>query len=77
MLDIDNQAQDFIKTDVFDFAAKLITQPHESGTPKKSLFTSDSIDDARFVPGDILSSPRTNSVEMKCSPPSAVCFIAI
>ena len=51
MLDIDNQAQDFIKTDVFDVAAKLITQPHE----KKSIFTSDSIDDARFVPGDILS----------------------
>ncbi|HEY4426249.1 MAG TPA: serine/threonine-protein kinase [Pyrinomonadaceae bacterium] len=51
MLDIDSQAQDFIKTDVFDVAAKLITQP----TPKKSIFTSDSIDDARFVPGDILS----------------------
>src|ERR1043165_9368586 len=51
MLDIDNQAQDFIKTDVFDVAAKLITER----TPKKSLFTSDSIDDARFVPGDILS----------------------
>jgi serine/threonine-protein kinase len=52
MLDIDNQAQDFIKTDVFDFAAKLITQPHES---IKRSFTSDSIDAARFVPGDILS----------------------
>src|SRR6185312_12389528 len=48
-------AQDFIKTDVFDFAAKLITQPNEDSTPKKSIFTSDSIDDARFVPGDILS----------------------
>ncbi|HYV10360.1 MAG TPA: serine/threonine-protein kinase [Pyrinomonadaceae bacterium] len=55
MLDIDNQAQDFIKTDVFDVAARLITQPHDRATPKKSLFTSDSIDDARFVPGDILS----------------------
>ena len=55
MLDFDNQAQDFIKTDVFNVAANLITQPPESATPKKSLFTSDSIDDARFVPGDILS----------------------
>ncbi|HJT28590.1 MAG TPA: serine/threonine-protein kinase [Pyrinomonadaceae bacterium] len=53
MLDIDNEAQDFIKTDVFDVAAKLITQ--RSDTAKKSIFTSDSIDDARFVPGDILS----------------------
>ncbi len=52
MLDFDHQAQDFIKTDVFDFAARLITQPHESF---KRSFTSDSIDDARFVPGDILS----------------------
>lgn len=51
MLDIDNQAQDFIKTDVFNVAANLITER----TPKKSIFTSDSIDDARFVPGDILS----------------------
>jgi hypothetical protein len=51
MLEFDNKAQDFIKTDVFDVAAKLITER----TPKKSLFTSDSIDDARFVPGDILS----------------------
>ena len=55
MLDFDNKAQDFIKTDVFNVAAKLITQPRESATPKKSIFTSDSIDDARFVPGDILS----------------------
>jgi serine/threonine-protein kinase len=53
MLDIDNQAQDFIKTDVFDFAARLITQP--SPPSKKSLSLSNSIDDARFVPGDILS----------------------
>src|SRR5690349_896457 len=51
MLEFDNKAQDFIKTDVFDVAAKLITQQ----TPKQSLITSDSIDDARFVPGDILS----------------------
>ena len=55
MLEFDNKAQDFIKTDVFDVAAKLITQPHEKPSPKKSFFTSDSIDDARFVPGDILS----------------------
>src|SRR6185503_17563297 len=55
MLDFDNKAQDFIKTDVFDVAAKLITQRPEGPSSKKSLFTSDSIDDARFVPGDILS----------------------
>ena len=54
MLDFDNQAQDFIKTDVFDFAARLITQPKPS-LSKQSLITSDSIDDARFVPGDILA----------------------
>src|SRR5262245_2698005 len=54
MLDFDNQAQDFIKTDVFDFAARLITQPSPPPS-KKSLSTSNSIDDARFVPGDILS----------------------
>lgn len=55
MLDFDNKAQDFIKTDVFDFAARLITQPRENASSKKSLITSDSIDDARFVPGDILA----------------------
>jgi serine/threonine-protein kinase len=55
MLEFDNKAQDFIKTDVFDFAARLITQPHESPSAKRSSFTSDSIDDARFVSGDILS----------------------
>ena len=61
MLSFEQQAEDFIKTDVFDVAAKLITQPQEVYTPrergsgKKSIFTSDSIDDARFIPGDILS----------------------
>src|SRR5690349_12164346 len=54
MLDFDNQAQEFIKTDVFDFAARLITQPKPSSS-NRSLITSDSIDDARFVPGDILA----------------------
>ncbi len=53
MLSFDERAQDFIKTDVFDVAARLITRPHEA--VKKSTFTSDSIDDARFIPGDILS----------------------
>jgi hypothetical protein len=52
MLDFDNQAQDFIKTDVFNVAAQLITRPRP---PQKSLSTSESIDDARFVPGDILA----------------------
>ena len=56
MLSFENQAEDFIRTDVFNIAAKLITQPQEVHTPgKKSIFTSDSIDDARFIPGDVLS----------------------
>lgn len=50
MLDFEKQSEDFIKTDVFDVAAKLITQPRFKTSP-----TSDSIDDARFVPGDVLS----------------------
>ncbi|HKP83230.1 MAG TPA: protein kinase [Pyrinomonadaceae bacterium] len=60
MLSFDERAQDFIKTDVFEVAAGLITKPREnlprpSHAVKKSTFTSDSIDDARFIPGDILS----------------------
>ncbi|HEX6649414.1 MAG TPA: serine/threonine-protein kinase, partial [Pyrinomonadaceae bacterium] len=56
MLNFEKQAEDFIQTNVFDGAARLITQPHASDKPgKKSFFISDSIDDARFVPGDILS----------------------
>src|SRR6185436_16290900 len=47
MLDFEKQSEDFIKTDVFDIAARLITQPRLKNT-------SDSIDDARFVPGDVL-----------------------
>lgn len=53
MLDFENQAADFIKTDVFDLAARMITQPVPASN--KVLHTSDSIDDARFVSGDILS----------------------
>src|SRR5262249_45460535 len=49
MLDFEKKSEDFIKTDVFDVAARLITQPRV-----KSASTSDSIDDARFVPGDVL-----------------------
>ena len=49
MLDFEKHSEDFIKTDVFDIAAKLITQP-----PVKTPTTSDSIDDARFIPGDVL-----------------------
>src|ERR1700752_48523 len=54
ILDFEKQSEDFIKTDVFNVAAKLITQ---SQAIKKSAssFTSDSIDDARFIPGDVLS----------------------
>jgi serine/threonine-protein kinase len=60
MLSFDERAQDFIKTDVFEVAANLITKPTEN-LPKPNLavkkltFTSDSIDDARFIPGDVLS----------------------
>ena len=52
MLSFDKQAEDFIQTDVFDVAARLITQPHEIS---KRITSSDSIDDARFIPGDVLS----------------------
>src|ERR1044072_1833601 len=60
MLSFDERAQDFIKTDVFEVAAKLITKPTENFPKpnhpvKKLAFTSDSIDDARFIPGDVLS----------------------
>src|SRR5690349_20040974 len=53
MLRFDERAQEFIKTDVFDVAARLITKPNSA--VNKSTFTSESIDDARFIPGDILS----------------------
>ena len=55
MLNFDRRAEDFIQTDVFDIAARLITKPGDG--PKKSpiSFTTDSIDDARFIPGDVLS----------------------
>src|SRR6202008_2511118 len=50
MLDFEKQSEDFIKNDVLEVAAKLITKP----PVKTSSHTSDSIDDARFVPGDSL-----------------------
>jgi len=55
MLDFDKRAEEFIQTDVFDLAARLITQPRDVKTPAAASFTSDSIDDARFIPGDVLS----------------------
>ncbi len=56
MLSFEKQAEDFIQTDVFDVAAQLITKPPEvQRSVKKSIFTSASIDDARFIPGDVLS----------------------
>ena len=59
MLNFERRAEDFIKTDVFEIAARLITQPHKDAAdgPKQRpvSFTSDSIDDARFIPGDVLS----------------------
>ena len=54
MLSFERQAEDFIQTDVFDIAARLITQPQETDDKRRSTF-SDSIDDARFIPGDVLS----------------------
>jgi serine/threonine-protein kinase len=60
MLAFDHEAEDFIKTDVFNAAARLITVPSE--TPIKqparkssASFSTDSIDNARFIPGDVLS----------------------
>ncbi len=53
MLSFEERAEDFIKTNVFDIAAELITQPQtDVHTPGSN---SESIDNARFVPGDILS----------------------
>ena len=51
MLSFSEQATEFIETDVFDVAAKLITK---RGEPVSKI-TSDSIDNARFIPGDVLS----------------------
>src|SRR5688572_20133936 len=68
MLKFDEQAADFIEADVFNIAAGLMTGETEqlpSGrvvrenkrSPRQShpSFTSDSIDDARFIPGDVLA----------------------
>jgi serine/threonine-protein kinase len=59
MLKFEEQAADFIKTDVFEVAARLITQSQDVHpvSRKKSISssTSESIDDARFIPGDVLS----------------------
>ncbi|MEK6282454.1 MAG: serine/threonine-protein kinase [Acidobacteriota bacterium] len=68
MLKFDEQAADFIEADVFNLAAGLMTGETEhlpsrqvaaekKRWPRKShsSFTSDSIDDARFIPGDVLA----------------------
>jgi serine/threonine-protein kinase len=56
MLAYDEHAEDFIQTDVFELAARLITQPSEEQPSKKSSTSSaHSIDDARFIPGDVLA----------------------
>jgi serine/threonine-protein kinase len=67
MLKFDEQATDFIKADVFEVAARLITTHQPEEVPAKpdnktrllarksgSSFTSESIDDARFISGEIL-----------------------
>ena len=56
MLAYDEQAEDFIQTDVFNVAAQLITE--RSDEPPAQKYTSNSshsIDDARFIPGDVLA----------------------
>ena len=68
LLKFDEHAADFIEGDAFKVAAGLLTGQSgqllsgEAPTEKKgsarksqSSFTSDSIDDARFIPGDVLS----------------------
>ena len=55
MLNFDRQAEDFIQTDVFNVAARLITKPGDGPQKRPVSFTSDSIDDARFIPGDVLA----------------------
>lgn len=57
LLKIDEQATEFIQTDVFGVAAKLITQSPDGPIrgSKKQTPAAGSIDDARFIPGDVLS----------------------
>ncbi|HEX6284390.1 MAG TPA: serine/threonine-protein kinase, partial [Pyrinomonadaceae bacterium] len=55
MLAFDHQAEDFIQTDVFNAAAKLITKPKDQSSKRSAVYTSNSIDDARFIPGDVLA----------------------
>jgi hypothetical protein len=60
MLAFDREAEDFIATDVFNAAARLITVPSTNlneppATKSSPSFATDSIDNARFIPGDVLS----------------------
>jgi len=55
MLRFDKQAEDFIQTDVFNAAARLITEPQVVDVSSKRATSPISIDDARFIPGDVLS----------------------
>jgi serine/threonine-protein kinase len=55
MLAFDRNAEDFIATDVFHVAARLITGSPETPLKRSSSLTSNSIDDARFIPGDVLA----------------------
>ena len=67
MLGFDRQVEDFMETPVFAAAARLITgqaetllsdsadiEKNPSASRSQSLFASGSIDDARFIPGDVL-----------------------
>jgi len=64
MLNFDEQAADFIETDAFNVAAELISKQPQEFAPtrrqhepsrKTPSFSMDSIDNARFIPGDVLS----------------------
>src|SRR6185503_13002082 len=65
MLRCDEQATDFIKSDVFQLAAQLITErsdkvpnpdqrTRQMARPTDSSRSFESIDDARFIPGEVL-----------------------
>src|SRR6185503_3273014 len=65
MLRCDEQATDFIKSDVFQLAAQLITKrsdevpnpdqrTRQMARPTDSSRSFESIDDARFIPGEVL-----------------------
>src|SRR5262245_15698878 len=56
LINASEQATEFIETGVFEVAAKLITKRTEAFQASTRRFSSsDSIDNARFIPGDVLA----------------------